>query len=82
MKKINLSRLSLEELRTRQKWFRIIVYLLGILTVLALMEFAYYMFKQNSRSSSMPLGALSPILLFSSIYLGQIDTEIKTRNSQ
>ena len=72
-------KMSLEQLQKRRKMLIIIVITLSIITVISLAVFSYSIFK-NQTFSSIPLGVLSVALMFSSVYLIKIETEIKSRN--
>ncbi len=74
--------LTLEELQTKQKRFKIIVTVLGILTLLSIVAFIYSIVKNKGFSSASSLGGLPLGLLLSANYLKKIETEIKSRKSQ
>ncbi|MBA9072499.1 putative integral membrane protein [Flavobacterium gossypii] len=76
-----LTELTIEELKIKQKRFRSFVSILSVVTLLALITFVYFAIKSNNYNFLVLLGGCSITLLLCITILKQVETEIKSRNS-
>lgn len=76
-----LTELTIEELKIKQKRFRSFVSILSVVTLLALITFVYFAIKSNNYNFLVLLGGCSIALLLCITILKQVETEIKSRNS-
>lgn len=76
-----LTELTVEELKIKQRRFRSFVSILSVVTLLALITFAYFAIKNKNYNFLVLLGGCSIALLLCITILKQVETEIKSRNS-
>jgi hypothetical protein len=76
-----LTELTIEELKIKQKRFRSFVSILSVVTLLALITFVYFAIKDNNYNFLVLLGGCSIARLLCITILKQVQTEIKSRNS-